>query len=739
MKNNQVFKPTLLAAAVALTFPAMGAWADEVQALISPDVAEVSVKLQNINRVNSLYREYYGLNNSGINGSVDANIVKRSDEGRWFRLEARDLGLSTQELKASVEQQGDWGVKLGYDQIPHYSPLTVNTAVTGIGSNNLQLPPNLWGAGSSFADQNWKTERTATSLSANKFIFDNLQASFSYKNEDKQGTRLMTSGGNKPPGLANSFFTGQYLNPEPINSKHQQFEASLEYFSKKFQLTGSYYGSFYKNNAGNALFVNPASTTAQAYNSTNMSPLSLAPDNHSQELSLSGGYNWTDDTRGAFNVGKTFAVQDANFIAPSQIIPTIAGKPAVLTSRSNLGGKLETTNAFASLTSKVTKDLSVVASWAYEDRNDKTPKDIYLVDYTHGNGVTAYTNNPESMTTNRGKLEGTYRLAGGYRITAGYDYDEKKYKGMEEEGFREKTKEDTYRVALRKMLSEKLNGSVTFSHSDRSGSDWGSTPSIYGDHWVAPTQFADRQRDRAKFMVDWSPVEQMNLQFAYENSRDDYTSRANNMGLNKGKSDLYSVDASYQINETWKTNLWYSLSYNRIKQNERQNPRVGPTAPLSPVTNPENSDNFQTCSGSSATFTCTLWSADLDLKSEAFGAGISGRVNGRLDVGAQYQYYNDVNKYKIAVGDVVAGSQANSQVLPGAGILPDTKYTLSRLNLFGKYALAKTTSLRLDYVHDLRKMDDYTWSQFRYSDGTTVSMNPKQTTKIIAVSLTQSF
>lgn len=737
MKNTQIFKRTLVAASISMLFSAGAAIADdEVDELINPNVAEVSIRVQNVDKVNSLYREYTGINHEGVNGSLDLNLVQRSAEGRWFKMQGRDLGLNTQEFKAQVEQQGDWAVKLGYDQIPHYSTVTINTAIGGVGTTALQLPQNLWGTGAGFADQQLKTERTATSIGLSKFVTENVLASFSYKNEDKKGTRLMTSGGNAPPGgFGPAFFATQYLTPEPIDSTHQQIEGSLGYSTNKFQITANYYGSFFKNNAGNALFLSPASTTGQAFNSTNMSPLSLAPSNQANELSLNGGYNWSQDTRATFSVGKTYAIQNADFISSASLIPTTAGTPATLTSRTNLDGKVTTTNITTGFFSRLTSSFSVAASWAYEDRNDKTPRDIYLIDYTHGNRTTAYTNNPESMTTNRGKLEGVYQFGNGYRLIAGYDYDGKKYKGMEEEGFREKIQEDTYRIALRKSMSETLNGAVTLAHSERTGSEWGSTPSIYGDHWVAPTQFSDRKRDKAKFMLDWSPLNDANLQVVYEHSQDDYSSRANNMGLDKGSADLFSVDASYQISDNWKTSAWYSYGYNRISQNERQNPRLAPAAAASV----NNSDNIQTCNGAAAATTCTLWSADLNLKTQAVGAGVQGKLSSRLDVGAQYQFSRDVNEYKINIGGVVAGSAANSPVLAGAGILPDTLYQVNSLHLFGKYAISKATSVRLDLLFDDRRLDDYTWSQFRYSDGTTVYMKPHQITHLIGVTLTQAF
>lgn len=737
MKKTQVFKRTLLAASIPMLFPASAALADDdVAELISPNASEVSVKVQNVNEINPLYREYTGINHKGGNASADVNLVRRSEDGRWLKLLGRDLGLRTVEFSAETEQQEDWAVKFGYNKIPHYSTVDVHTAVGGIGSNHLQLPDNLFGAGASFSDQNWKTERTATSLGFSKHLSENLQASLSFKNEDKEGTRFMTSGGNPPPGgFPPQIFATQYVTPEPIDSTHQQIEAALGYATNQFQITGNYYGSFFKNNAGNALFVSPTSATKLAVNSTNMSPLSLAPDNHANEFSLSGGYNWSKDTRATFSLGKTFAVQNDDFISPAQQIAVTPGKPATLTSRGDLGGKVNTTNASAGFSSRLTSQFSLASSWTYEDRDDKTPRDVYLVDYGHGNGATAYTNNPESMKTQRGKLEGIYRFGNGYRFITGYDYDEKRYEGMEEEGYRDKTQEDTYRIALRKTMSETLNGAVTLSHSDRTGSVWGGTPNIYGDHWVAPTQFADRKRDKAKFTLDWSPAEAANLQLVYERSKDDYSARANNMGLDDGSAHLLSVDASYQITDNWKTHAWYSDGYNRMRQNERQNPRLAPAAAASV----NNSDNIQTCSGASAATTCNPWSADLKLKSHAAGMGLLGKLSSRIDVGAQYQYSRDVNRYNIKIGQVSAGNPANSPVYPGAGILPDTVYQLNSLHLFCKYTVSKATSVRLDYLWDDRKLDDYTWSKYRYSDGTTVSSKPHQITHLIGVSLTQAF
>jgi predicted porin len=75
----------------------------------------------------------------------------------------------------------------------------------------------------------------------------------------------------------------------------------------------------------------------------------------------------------------------------------------------------------------------------------------------------------------------------------------------------------------------------------------------------------------------------------------------------------------------------------------------------------------------------------------------------------------------------------------GAGVLPDTVYSLNRLNLSGTYAFDKATRVRLDYILDVRTVDDYTWTNWTFSDGTKVTVNPNQTTQLVGVTIIHSF
>ena len=79
-----------------------------------------------------------------------------------------------------------------------------------------------------------------------------------------------------------------------------------------------------------------------------------------------------------------------------------------------------------------------------------------------------------------------------------------------------------------------------------------------------------------------------------------------------------------------------------------------------------------------------------------------------------------------------------SGAAPLGGGLTDVNFRLASLKLFGKYALEKNADLRLDVVHQVANLGEWTWSNngtaFAYSDNSTVSMQPNQEVTFIGVS-----
>ncbi|WP_161493252.1 MtrB/PioB family decaheme-associated outer membrane protein [Zoogloea sp. LCSB751] len=709
MSKHLNFRQTAIVMALSAVFPVASVWADEVEELTSPNKTEAALNLPYYSAVNPLYRQYSGVNNEGFNGNVDIDVVRRDEEAKWFKLNARNLGLRTQELDIRYEKQGDWSLGLSYDQIPRYAPYDVTTAVQGVGRNTI-VQPNIAstavsGNNPNAYDVTLKTERAITTLTASKFVAEGLKLGFSFKNEDKTGTRMDGVRGVAGTGTPN-LYSGFLFSPEPIDQNHKQFEATVDYVSSKFQLTGGYYGSFLSTKYS-SLTVTPGSNTALVV--PGLSPIALAPDNSVQQFYVNGAYNFTKDTRASLKVSYSEGRQDDNFLAGQATLPGIG---------ENLMGVVRTTEVFSSITSRINKDLKLLASWRYEDRQDKTPIRLFATSTSAG-VTTNYYNNPESHVANWGKLEADYRIGGGYSVTAGFDYYDKSSLEWE----RHRVSETTSRLALRKTMSETVNGTLSLAHSERTGSDWFGATALP----IYPVYLADRNRDKVRGMLDWSATESLNLQVAYEAYFDDY--RKSTYGLDKGKGQVLSLDGSYTLSDIWKLNAWYSKQTGESSQNMQG----------AACTTGNNSN----CTVNTfRTGTLIQWDATLKQNSDQFGVGVNGKVK-MVDVGAQFLYSQDTNKQLI--GDLPATTCTNATctttgaLASGMGVLPDTKYTQNTLKLNATYPVSKQTRVRLDYIYDLRKMDDYTWSQWVYADGTKVFVKPDQVTQIIGLSLLHAF
>ena len=646
---------------------------------------EVTVNLPFYTNVNPLYRQYDGVSHDGFNPNASVNIVNRTDEAVWFKLNARNLGLRTQEMGVSYEKQGDWAIGLQYDQIPRYSPYDVRTAVGGVGTNTITQPniantaaaannPNLY-------DVTLKTERDITTLTASKFIAKDVKLGFMFKNEDKTGIRMDGVRGVAGTGAAN-LYSGFLFSPEPIDQNHKQFEATVDYTGKNYQLIAGYYGSFLSTKY-NALTVAGGTNTALVAAPVPLSPIALAPDNSMQQFYVNGAYNFSTDTRANLKLAYSEARQDDNFLTGQ---PTLAGIGP------NLAGKVQTTELYSSITSRVTRDLKLLASWRYEDRRDTTPVVTFY--------STGVTNSPESHVANWGKVEADYRLGAGYSLTAGADYSNKSSLQWD----RHKVTETTTRAAIRKTMSETVNGTLSVAHSERTGSDWiGSTAlPLY------PVYLADRTRNKIRAMVDWAVTESMNLQAAYEAYFDDY--RRSTYGLDSGQGQVVSLDGNYLLNDRWKLNAWYSKQVGESKQFMQGQYCSSANCVTKPAKVP--------------------WNANLTQNGDQIGFGVTGKYM-MFDVGANYMFTQDRGKQEI--------SALPSDAISGMGVLPDTKYTQNTLRLNGIYPVSKATKVRLDYIYDVRKMDDYTWTNWVYADGTRVFVKPEQTVQVIGLSLTHAF
>ena len=666
---------TAMAAALLAAFGnAFAAEGDELAELTKPS-SSVSLGAGYVDEDNGRFGQYNGLNEKGGYGLIGADIVTRDDAtGRWLRFKGRNLGLDHRELRFEHEVQGNWGYFIDFTQIPRFEPYTVNTAITGIGSPNLTIPTTPTAGPATHL----KTERDRLTLGFTKHLPNRWSTSVTFRNEEKTGARVFGRG---TTGGAGNF---EFL-PEPIDSTTRQVEAVANYNGERLQISGGYYGTMYDNKY-NAIAITGGAAGLASLPNNYINPVALPPDNQSHQLHLSGGYNFTPTTRGTFKFAVARAIQDDPFVnvAPTAVQP---GLPP------NLDGRIDTTSAYLGVSSRPVQRLSLRASLRYEDRDDKTP----LFQYGSGGSTFDGFNEPRSIRTTAGKVEASYSLPASLRLTGGLEYQEKKRNTspIRIVSYRETTDETTYRVELRRSMSETITGAVGLIHSDRGGSPFIPTTvagGALGSNVIAPIHLADRTRDTVRLSANWQPTDPFSLQFRVDRSADDYEGSRDGSGLGprEGSALNVALDAAYRFSDDWQGTAWVSQNDNKYDQ----------------ATDPTNS-----------------WRIALRSLGNSAGLGVRGKFRGRFEAGADLSYSDIEDEY---TQFALTG--------PAVPTIPDVNTQLTRLNVFLKYAVQKNAGIRVDYIYDRFKTDDWTWTTWTYTDGTTLTQDPEQKVTFVGVS-----
>lgn len=657
---------------------------DEVAALTRPEsTADVGVGY--VSRDNQRFGQYTGLREDQVYGLANMEWVNRVEAtGTWSKLTGRNLGFSDRELRFEHNRQGDWGYFVEYGQTPRYEPYTANTAVGGIGSANLSVPATA----TSGNPVQLKTEREIAGLGFDKIWSGGLNAQVRFRNEEKDGARLFARGTTGGAGLFQ--FT-----PEPINSTTRQLEATVGYTDEKLQLSGGYYGSWYNNHFTALNIAETGGTTGLS----GFTPIGLPPDNDSHQLFLSGGYTFAPVTRGTFKLAYSRASQNDTFIVPS------------LPGDSGLNGRVSTTLAQFGLTAQPVSKLSLLANLRYENRDDETPERLYS---SLATGTSTFDGKyePRSIKTTAGKLEASYPLPLDLRLTGGVDREvkERSISRVRVVSAREETDETSYRLELRRSLSETVTGAVSYVRSERTGSDFLTTVlnnGTAGSNLIAPVYLADRDRDKVRLSVNWAPTEPLSFQLMADYARDEYGAprTAQQLGPRSGKAQLYSLDASYAFSEAWQGSAWISRNDNRLDQATCVAATGSPSACPNTTGSP-------------------IWQAKLRNLGDAVGLGLRNNPTAKIEVGADLQYSKIQDEFKQQA--ITSGATVNS--------LPDINTRLTSVKLFTKYALQRNAGVRVDYIFDRFHTDDWTWTTWTYTDGTRLTQEPTQTVHFVGVS-----
>ncbi|MEI6601307.1 MAG: MtrB/PioB family decaheme-associated outer membrane protein [Comamonadaceae bacterium] len=720
--RTTVFSPSLrhTAVAVAVMAACMGAYAasdddeaeprDSVQTTISMGVGLLSDDSAD----RAQFGQYRGLraDRSAVASlGIDYSLRKESTS-TWVQLQGTDLTGDERELHLVWKNPGNWKLSADYSELLRVDPNTANTGLTRIGFVNPVVANVTPGYGS---DVQLSTKRSASGLGFAKWINPSLQLELDLKSENKTGTRLSGIGMNCPsviaPVCGSTTGWGVLMMPEPIMANHSQVEARMSYAQEALRFNVGYYGSFYRNDYSTLTPSLPGSlnTTSNASLLSILGqPLALAPNNEAHQWDLSGSYDFTKTTRATLKLARAVSIQNQNFASAG-----LTGAPAGL---GDLGAQVNTTTGKLGLTSRPMPQLTLLADVRYEDRDDQTPIALY-----NNEGTATYTNHRLPYRKTQGKLQASWQFNGDTKGTFGVD-QESVDRGvftatsamLGVSALRQNTDETTVRADLRNKFSDEFSGTMGISRSRRDGSNWLRDNAGLGVTEVTnpadpvnglsstavfmPT-LADRQRDKLKFAADWQASEALSIQLVGETGRDQYTVPSA-YGLRDTGMNQLSVDWTYALSDNWSLNGYLAQSQQSLNQ----------ARPAGYI-------------------------MAFDNRNLSASLGATGKINAQLNVGGSLAYMSDKSAYAQTL-DTLASSES-AALLASSGGLPDVEFRQTTLKLFGKYALDKSSAVRVDLVYQETNTNDWAWgangTSFAYSDGSTVWQRPSQSVGFVGV------
>ncbi len=684
---------------------------------------EKEVVLKNAVELGALYvsddsfkfGEYTGLEAEGpyAIGHIDLYARGGEDvsENSYFRVRGRDLGLESRDLELDYGRQGDYDLELRYNEIPHFRLDDARTPYNGIGSDKLTLPAG-WGAtndiqtfptlNSDLKDVAIEHERNRLGAGARVHFGGRWSFAVRVDHERREGLKttagLFGVNGGNPAAM---------ILPEPIDYTTDEVDLSWTYKGEKGQARFGYLGSFFRNDndsltwqnvfsdepAGSASEWPPAGANPYAgFNNFGFGRMSLTPDNEAHYLHLNAGYDVSERTRLSGRVRYGILKQNQDFL-PYTINPNLSVPTAL--PRASLDGEIRQTLVDLALTARPAERWRLKGSVRYEDRDNRTPRDTYLIvhndtsDQGTIDSADARINLPYSISETDIKLKAGYRLSAATRLSAGYQYElkDRTFAAVDE------TREQTASLRLSGRPADALRGWVEVAAGTRTADDYRGNAAFLASHTeqfltVSGQTFenhpalrkfylAEVDREALKGALSWATGPRSSLTLHASYSRDDYD--ASELGLMQRSTARVSVEPSVQISEAVSGYAYYT--YERLKNDQRGH-SFRPFPPtLDSLTDPGQ-----------------RWTAEITDDVNTLGLGLAWKgPTPNLDLSLEYT---------LADATTETDMEAGAELQPVTD-LPDLNSRLGRVSLRADYRQKKNLTWRVQYIYETFETDDF--------------------------------
>lgn len=756
--NKELFTLSRLAAAVLATCmaPSLSFAQEESADALTRPTSTIEVGIGAPSQSSAKFGEYNGLNKAdgGIVGN--ANIRGGDAYGmgtgtqRW-EIKASDLGTTSREVGANYGDQGQWNIGLNYDELRHNLSDSYQTPYVGAaGSNNFTLPG--FGLASNtttlsaaqlaaYQNLNIDTTRKNTSLNAGMEINSRLGLKFDYNHLDQTGAKLMAFGSASPISATVTSGEAVAILPNPTQYQTDTVNLALNWVGDSANLTGSYFGSFFRDGYDRVSFTTFAGASGSQLMST-------APGNDFHQLSLSGGYSLTPTTKLTGSVSSARNTQNDPFVVDAFMFVT--GSTAAGNSKTSLDGVVVTQHADLKISDRTTRDLTLSAAYKYDLRDNQTASSIYNFQSLSNNVANNanYPNTPLSFKKNQGELAGDYRIDKTQRVRLAYNREDvsrwcnqyavggSSYLAGTNCVVAVSSNDDKLSATYRAKATEDLAANVGYSYSKRvtvsdptavvamigvRGGDTGTTvgtiKGLNGGDYIGFYPFFDASRTQqmTKAGFNWQANERLTVGVSARYTDDRYDST---YGVQSGAGRGLNLDATYNYSDDSSVSAYATQQSNErdLTDEQRSLAQGAGAASATAIAIPAG-----------ATWSNRLKTEDLTVGLSSKKGGLMG---GKLEMVGDLSYslgktnYGTVLNYSTATTGGVVCSDAR---ILSCGNLPEIKAELISFKLTGNYQMDKASKVAVGYLFQKLASEDYYYNALAYGS-TANSMLPTNQT-----------
>jgi MtrB/PioB family decaheme-associated outer membrane protein len=632
---------------------------------------------------------WYGL----ANVELDGRAPWTGEETWFFRFRGWNLALPSRFLSLEGGLQGLFNLYVEWDEIPKYDEDTGQIVFRGRGTDTLTLPPGwvpamVTSGFTALTDLSrsikFSRDRRALRAGGGVVLPRGFEFSTDYERERRKGRMPVSgiignSGGNPRSALI----------PAPVDWLTHEADSKLQYADAIKQFELGYELSSFRNENSSLTWQNPFSQvggwSAGVGYPSGFGSKGLPPDNRFHQIYGSGGYNlpwWR--TRVAGHVSYAWYRQN-ELLLPYTVNPALSVPVALPRSRADAA--IDATNMLLRVTSRPVDALRINTSYRFDDRDNKTPRDVFL--YVGGDSsaqgtiesARARMNLPNSFRLHEGRLDLAYEFFRRTELSVGYE------RRREERSWTETARLDDHigRAGFRTRAVRWLDFRIDGMYWRRDARDYFfEAPAVWGfspEHvaTVPPEERFENApglrkfniTDRDRYSIDTRllviPLDNASLGFLLGWRRDEFDE--SELGLELRESLRWGFDLSWSPIRSVTTHAWYHREEFESRVRGRQ--FITPIEAFDPARDWRSKD-FDTI--------------------DSLGVGVEwAGLEDRLRVGVDYVYSRAKEQIRVATGPLLAPA------VPFPDHFPNDRSTLHDVSFRLEYKILECLTGRFAY------------------------------------------